>query len=257
MIEISEIEEEGTQEKSLPESFISVLIALIFTLLLISQGAFDPTPFNLVNPIGGVANIFGLAGSLFAGFFFDFFGHSIWGLVIGWIFLKRREDRPLVSRILFALILFIAFNHVLANVLSLQGDLVAPFTGLLGHSFSGPVAGLITPWPGLGVSLLFLGLAVPLFQLDFTLFILLGVSGAAVAKLFGALKQKSGPWVSQLGIYVDMTRATFRRKAPVQTEVAPINNLEEDSLQPERPNGTLKQALEAYKNQSFKKNEEL
>ena len=257
MIEISEIEPNQAQETTLPENFISVLVALIFALLLISQGEFDPTPANLVNPLGGVSNIFGLAGSLFAGFFFDLFGLSVWGLVFGWIFLKRREEKPFASRLIFGLVLFLSANHALSIVLSLQGDLVAPFTGLLGHSFSGAIANLITPWPGLLVSVLFVGLAIPLFQFDLTLFILLGVSGAAASKLFKSLQQKSGPWVSQLSHYVDLTRATLGQKVPKQSKLEPKTEKEEDFVPPERPNDTLKQALKAYKKQGLKKSEEI
>jgi hypothetical protein len=69
---------------------LKIIFCLIFLISVLSQGRFDPTPFNLMVPPEGINNFFGLPGALLGGLLLDFFGISV--VLLPLIFLSIRKS---------------------------------------------------------------------------------------------------------------------------------------------------------------------
>jgi len=111
-----------------------IVFCLIFVISILSQGKFDPTPFNLMVPPNGLNNFFGLPGALLGGFLLDFFGKSAILLPLLFIVIKqpKQSDSKFIG--LKIVLLFMMINCSMSVLFSLISTATAENFGILGLS---------------------------------------------------------------------------------------------------------------------------
>lgn len=120
------------------KQWLKIAFCLIFILSVMSQGDFDPTPFNLMIPPEGVKNLFGLPGALLGGLLVDFFGKSVVLLPIIFLIIKQSKQSESAFIGLKIILFFLMLNCTLATIFySYSANIVDNFGffGLTGYQF--------------------------------------------------------------------------------------------------------------------------
>lgn len=136
-------------------SIIRVLFGILVLITLVTQGEFDPSPFNPVWPAQGVSNFLGLFGALFAGFLFDFFGFVAYLIPITFLVFQNRQKEALLGVLLKTGILLFSPSLLVALFFIQESTMLTQYTGLWGvgiHSLFPNLAWRILPFFPLAIA---------------------------------------------------------------------------------------------------------
>jgi hypothetical protein len=109
-----------------------IIFCLIFVISIMSQGKFDPTPFNLMVPPDGLNNFFGLPGALLGGLLLDFFGKSAILLPVLFVVIKRSEQSDTKFIGLKIILFYLMLNCSMSTIFSSISASIAENFGILG-----------------------------------------------------------------------------------------------------------------------------
>lgn len=112
---------------------LKILSGVFLLGVLLDYHPFDPTPFNLLIPMGGIRNVFGLPGALISGLLMDFLGYSAFLIPVYLIFLKHRTENRGISAILPGSIAILTLVTAAVLLLPLKEQSIHGFTGIWGY----------------------------------------------------------------------------------------------------------------------------
>ncbi|MGK0288701.1 MAG: hypothetical protein ACI86H_000120 [bacterium] len=110
------------------------LVAIFLIIILTIQGNFDPTPYNLVWPLNGIENWFGLVGAIISGFLLENFGFCAFLIPISLLFLSFQKKLSKGKRIFSCILMFLLFPIFIALLFPHQSDLIIQYAGFWGYS---------------------------------------------------------------------------------------------------------------------------
>ncbi len=114
-----------------PEVIKIVLLSLL-TISIVTQGDFDPAPFNLLWPLSGVENWLGLPGSIVGGTLTFLFGWSALFIPIVFIFFPAKENVSYWKTPISGLLALLVFTSSLAQLIPDDMAQIRDWTGLWG-----------------------------------------------------------------------------------------------------------------------------
>jgi hypothetical protein len=122
------------QRGSFSFDFENLKIAFFCLLLIIivTQGRYDPAPFNLLQPPDGIANWFGLPGALLGGSLLFVLGQSALLFPLIEIFFSGRGWSDFKASVLGSLLAVFSLNTLIALFLRNNLPLLKDWTGLWG-----------------------------------------------------------------------------------------------------------------------------
>lgn len=122
-------------EKSTPFSksdLIRVFAGLLILTALLSRNPFDPTPFNLLWPLGGIRNLLSLPGALLSGLLFDLFGWTSLFIPAFLLVLRIKSPGKKVRILFLNSIDFLLLVSFVALCFPSGNQYIALFTGFWG-----------------------------------------------------------------------------------------------------------------------------
>ena len=152
-----------------------LLAAFIILLALISHDAFDPSPFNLLQPVGGVSNLLGLPGALFSGLLTDFLGLTAFIIPFIIVFSGRQRESLNILLLIPELVEILAICSLISLLLSPESPNLYVFTG----SWGAVTNATLLVFPGIWPSILILAIYQILYfrsnRIDISFFYFLGL----------------------------------------------------------------------------------
>ncbi len=232
-----------------PVELIQVGLALLLLVMLLFQGRNDPSPLNLVSPLGGIHNGLGLPGSLIAGFCFDAFGRCAYLFPLWMLFIKGNQAGSISAKFFFGLLEYLILTLLLGLILNLLQSDTGYWVGLWGAGASSELSAYLTPWPPFIILSLQVALNLNRFRLDPALFIALMLAFAFLAKKTFHLKEGVKPlwyqlqyaWARIFEPLIHLSQKNKKKSSPLEDREKNAEKMNEDPLY---------QALRAYREES-------
>jgi DNA translocase FtsK/SpoIIIE-like protein len=181
-----------------------LFFSLLILLALVSHNDFDPSPFNLLQSVDGIANFLGLPGALFSGLLFETFGLMAWAIPLLFLFSGRRKESLSLRLVIPELIEIFALCS-LVGLLYLPNH---PNTLLVVGSWGALSGEVLTGFPGKGISLAVLLLYQGLYfcenRIDISSFYFFGLLLLIVQnvmKRFGNLLKQTSEKTIKYGVF--------------------------------------------------------
>ncbi len=149
------------------------IFGLLSFVTLFSYEVFDPSPLNLLQPIGGIQNWLGLPGALYAGFIIELFGLFAFALPVLTVFTRPRFGQSGFKVVLMTFVEIFLLVSCASLLIQGESHLLVQYTGIWGVLSNQS----LIKFPGLIISLVIIFfyqfLFIRFFYFNNTLFVVL------------------------------------------------------------------------------------
>jgi len=140
----------STHLKTDKQDAVKAIAGLLILVSFLTYEVSDPTLTNLLWPIHGVNNAFGVMGALFSGIFFNWFGTSAFLIPCRLIFLRRKVGKKKLIASLENLFTILIINILISLFIAQGSTGLVEYTGLWGYAANS----YLVEFPGRLLSLL-------------------------------------------------------------------------------------------------------